>query len=312
MELETLSEQALQIIQSKGIGRRGFLKVCAAVAAAFGLQQSKVAEGVARALERTSGKPAVIWLEGQDCAGCTISFTGSLNPPAARILLDKISLRYHETVMAASGFVAEEAYHETLGEGGYLLVVEGSVPTADDRFCMVAGRPFREILEEAAENALAIICVGACASYGGIPAATISKGVGVREIVKGKPIINLPTCPVHPEHLVGTVLYFLATGQVPELDEEGRPKAYFGMNIHENCRRRAHFENGEFLTDWNDPAQKDWCLYEKGCKGPETYSDCAIRKWNDGINFCIDCGAGCMGCAEPGFYDEMSPLFSNE
>ena len=86
---------------------------------------------------------------------------------------------------------------------------------------------------------------------------------------------------------------------------------YFGESVHDNCRRRSYFETEDFLQDWNDPKQKNFCLIEKGCKGPDTYSDCPVRRWNDGLNFCIDCGAGCMGCAEPTFYSEMSPLYAD-
>jgi hydrogenase small subunit len=228
------------------------------------------------------------------------------------MILELISLRYHETIMAAAGYLAETTCEETIKEGGYVLIVEGSVPTADDRFCMIGGRPFREILEETAANATAIIAIGACATYGGIPGATVTRGVGVSEVVKGKPIINLPTCPVHSDHLAGTLLYYLTTKKVPDLDKLGRPKMYFGELIHDNCRRRSYFDNEMFLQDWNDPAQKNWCLYEKGCKGPDTYADCPVRRWNDGLNFCIDCGAGCMGCAEPDFYAGMTPLYTAE
>jgi hydrogenase small subunit len=309
LQQRSRAREALGTAEAHGINRRDFLKICGTTAAAFGLSRIAVVEGVAQALDAVGTKPPVIWLEGQDCAGCTVSFAGNLNPPATDILLEKISLRYHEAIMAASGHVAEQAYHDTVAAGGYILIVEGSVPTADDRFCTVGGRPFREILEEAAEHAAGIIAVGACATYGGIPAATPSQGVGMGDALPGKAVINLPTCPVHNDHLVGVILYYLATQQIPPLDDFGRPLAYFRTLIHDNCRRRGAYENDEFLQDWNDPAQKDWCLLLKGCKGPFTYSDCPARKWNDGINFCIDCGAGCMGCAEPGFYDEMSPLF---
>lgn len=297
-------------LEVRGISRREFLKYCAATAAALGLSELEFTTKVAQALEAASEKPPVIWLEGQDCAGCSISLTGALNPPAASIILDKISLRYHEAVMAASGHLSESVYHDTVIKGGYVLVVEGSIPSADDRFCMVGGRPFRAIVEEAAQKAAAIIAVGACATYGGIPAAGPTLGIGLNKALPGKTVINLPTCPVHTDHLVGTILYFLVTGKAPPLDKIGRPKAYFGQSIHDNCRRRSHFDEGQFLQDWNDPKQKEWCLFDKGCKGPDIYSDCAIRRWNDGINFCIDCGAGCQGCAEPGFYVRMTPLFS--
>jgi hydrogenase small subunit len=305
-------EKLVEAVESHGINRRDFLKYCAVTAASLGLPELEFTTRVAQAIESASKKPALIWLEGQDCAGCTISFTGILNPPASSIILDTISLRYHETVMAAAGHLAEKVYHDTVKQGGYVLIVEGSVPSADERFCMVGGRPFQKILEEAAPKAAAIIAVGACASYGGIPAATPSKGIGLNKALPGKRVINLPTCPVHADHLAGTVLYFLTTGKAPELDEWGRPMIYFGQSIHDNCRRRAHFDSERFLKDWNDPKQKDWCLFIKGCKGPVTYSDCPVRRWNDGINFCIDCGAPCQGCAEPGFYADMTPLYAAE
>jgi hydrogenase small subunit len=309
---EKLMNKPLDLIESHGISRRDFLRYSAVMAALFGISQFEFTSKIAQAIAFSSKKPPVIWLEGQDCAGCSISFTQILNPPASTIILDKISLRYHETVMAGAGHLAEKVYHDTVKEGGYVLVVEGSVPTADDRFCMVGGRPFKAILEEAANRAGAIIAVGACASYGGIPKATPSKGVGLDKALLGKAVINLPTCPVHPDHLAGTVLYFLTTGKVPPLDKIGRPLIYFSESIHDNCRRRAHFDANRFLEDWNNPEQKEWCLAKKGCKGPLANSDCPIRRWNDGINFCIDCGAPCMGCGEPEFYEDMSPLYTAE
>lgn len=307
-----IDKKILDYFDIRGVSRRDFLKYCAVTATLFGLSEVEFIKNVAHAMEGSSSKPPVIWLEGQDCAGCTISFTQILNPPASSIILDKISLRYHETVMASAGSLAEETYKETVKKGGYVLIVEGSVPSADDRFCMVGGKPFRAILNEAAKNAGVIIAVGACATYGGIPAATPSKGIGLNKALPDNKVINLPTCPVHPDHLAGTVLYFLTTGKVPELDDIGRPIMYFEETIHDNCRRRGHFDAGRFLKDWNDPKQKDWCLFEKGCKGPMTKSDCPVRRWNDGISFCLDCGGVCMGCSEPGFYAEMSPLYTAE
>jgi hydrogenase small subunit len=285
------------------------MKYCATTAAVLGLSEMEFVSKVSEVLASTSGKPPVVWLEGQDCAGCTISVANALYPPISAIVLDKISLRYHETLMAAAGAHAEKAREDTLKEGGYVLVVEGSIPTLDDRYCMVGGHSFAHVVKESAEKAAAIIAVGACAAYGGIPAATPTKGIGVGEFLK-KPVVNLPTCPVHTDHFVGTLVYYLVTKKIPALDEYGRPLAYYRSYVHDNCRRRAFFDEGLFLTDWNDPAQKEWCLYEKGCKGPDTYADCPIRRWNDGVNFCIDSGAPCQGCAEPTFYAEHSPLYS--
>ena len=294
------------------VTRRDFMKYCAATAAVLGLSELEFATKVSEVLAAARTKPPVVWLSGQDCAGCSISFAGSLYPSIADMLLGKVSLRYHEAIMAGSGHVAEGAYHEAIKDGGFVLCVEGSVPKADDRFCMVGGRPFRETVEEAGAKAAAIIAVGACATYGGIPAAGPTGAVGVNKIITNKPIINISTCPVHADHLTGTVLYYLTTNKLPPLDKNGRPTMYFGELVHDNCRRRSYFDNYMFLNDWNDPNQKNWCLYEKGCKGPDTYSDCPVRRWNDGLNFCIDCGAGCMGCSEPDFYAGMSPLYTAE
>jgi hydrogenase small subunit len=293
------------------ISRREFVKFCTATAATLDLAPIEFVTRLSNILAAVSKKPAVIWLEGQDCAGCTVSFAGSLNPPIASIILDKLSLRYHDTIMNASGHQAEEVFNATVNEGGYILAVEGSIPTIDDRFCMVGGRPFKEMITEASVNAAAIIAVGACASFGGIPSAGPTGSVGIGKIVKHKSIINLSNCPVQVDHFLGTILYYLTTGKILPLDEIGRPKVYFTETIHDNCRRRSYFEEGVVLTNWNDPKQKNCCLIEKGCKGPETYCDCSVRRWNDGQNYCIDCGAGCKGCAEPIFYLGMEPLFSH-
>jgi len=265
---------------------------------------------VAKAIEAAAKKPPVIWLEGQDCAGCSISFLSSEQPSAAELILDTLSLRYHEAVMAAAGHKAEHAMAETIKEGGYVLVVEGSIPATEDRFCMVGGRPFREILLECAAGAAAIVAVGSCAAFGGIPGDTVSQGKGVAHFVKDKPVINLPMCPVHPEHMVETIVYFLQNKAAPPLDKHGRPELFFSKTVHDLCERKKHFDNDEYLTDWNDPKQKDWCLGEKGCKGSDTYSDCPTRMYNGKLSYCIDAGCPCMGCAEPTFYAGNSPLYA--
>lgn len=317
-EGDILSKELERELKFHGISRRDFLKYCTATAAVLGLSEFEFTSGIVHALEKpTSGKPSVLWLEGQACAGCTISLTQSLNPPVSSIILDKISLRYHMTVMAAAGEVAENVRRETVKEGGYILIVEGAIPSVDDRFWMHGEISGRKMVEEAAKNAAAILAVGACSAFGGIPRACPSKGMSVSETLKkagiNKPVVNISTCPVHPDHLVGTILYVLVTGKAPELDSKGRPAMYFGeVSMHDNCRRRAHFDAGEFLKDWNDPKQKNWCLFEKGCKGPVSYIDCTVRRWNDGISFCLDCGGLCQACGEPVFYDKVTPLYSAE
>ena len=299
----------------RNISRRDFHKFCAGTASLLGLSEAAVPR-VAKALEGAAKKPPVIWLSGQDCAGCSISFINSSNPGTAELVLDTISLRYHEALMAAAGHVSEKALKDTIKEGGYVLVVEGSIPTIDPRFCQVAGNNFVDIVAEAAGNAAAVIAIGACATYGGIPGdcAPPGKGMGVGEamengLVPKKALINDPTCPAHPERIIGTVVYYLLYGKPPALDRVGRPVVFYDKLIHDNCERRGHFENGEFLTDWNSFEQRNWCMYLKGCKGPFTYSDCPKRRWSDGLNWCIGCSSVCQGCAEPAFYTGMSPLY---
>lgn len=289
------------LLTKKGLSRRSFLKLMTATTAALGLP-SFYAPRMAEAVEKAAGKPPVIWLEGQDCTGCTESVLASLNPGPAEIVLDMLSVRYHETVMAAAGEVAEDWLAQNIKEGGYLLVVEGSIPTADDRFLTIGGRPFRQILREAAAHAAAVVAIGACACYGGIPAAGPTGAKGVQDVIGGKPVINLPGCPVKPTWVLGTVMHYLLFNKVPPLDSNKRPLAYFGTLLHDNCPRRGHFEKGEFLTDWNDPDQKDFCLLLRGCKGPKTFTDCAQSWWNDGVNFCINASSPCAGCTQPEFY----------
>ncbi len=306
----------LDFILEKKLSRRDFLKYCAATAAAFGLADSMVPR-LAETLSTALSKPPVIWIEGGDCAGCSESFLANLNPGPAEIILDKISLRYHETIMNASGSLAESVLDATYKKGGYVLVVEGVIPTAENgRFCTIAGEPFTGITTRLASKAAAIIAVGSCAAYGGIPAANPqTKAVGVSAFFNGKlddKIINLPTCPLKPDHFVATVLYYLTEHKIPPRDRFLRPTAFYGTLVHNNCPRRAHYDAGQFRTDFNDPAQKDWCMFKRGCKGPYTYVDCPLKWWNDNANWCIGAGSPCSGCSQPEFYAGFTPLYAEQ
>ncbi|MDR3541497.1 MAG: hydrogenase small subunit [Desulfosporosinus sp.] len=303
------------LLTVKGVTRRDFMKLVAATTAALGLPELFVPQA-ASALEQALKKPPVIWLEGMDCTGCTESAIATLNPSPAELILDMLSIRYHETIMAGSGQTSEEAFQSALKEN-FVLVVEGACPAQEDRYCMVGGKPFRKTLIEAAQKAQAIIAIGSCASEGaGIPGACATGAVGVAQILRNeginKPVINLPCCPVKPTTLIGTLVYYLTYHKAPPLDSQNRPVAFYGTLLHDNCPRRGHFESGEFLTDWNDPVQKGYCLMLKGCKGPQTYTDCAQVWWNDNANFCINAGSPCSGCSEKSFYKEFSPLYAKQ
>jgi hydrogenase small subunit len=298
-------------LASHGISRRAFMKYCSSLAAVLALPP-RFAHQIAQALT-SNPKPGLVWLEFQDCAGNTESFLRSRNPSVADVVLDLVSVDYHETIMAAAGDAAEASKEATIAKGGHLVVVEGSIPTRDGGiYCTIAGKTARQHLEEAAEGAAAIISVGTCASYGGIPAADPNPtgAVSVAALVSGVPVINLPGCPANADNITATLAHFLTFGALPATDGEGRPLFAYGKRIHDNCERRAHFDAGQFVQEWGDEAhRKGWCLYKMGCKGPSTFHNCGALKWNEGTNWPIGIGHGCVGCSEPGFWDTMTPFY---
>jgi hydrogenase small subunit len=127
----------------------------------------------------------------------------------------------------------------------------------------------------------------------------------VSDLVKDKPIVNVPGCPPIPMVITAVLAQFLTFGQLPELDIHGRPVAFFGQTIHDRCYRRPFYEQGKFAETFDDEgARKGWCLFKLGCKGPITYNACATVKWNAGTSFPIESGHPCLGCSEPGFWDK--------
>jgi hydrogenase small subunit len=229
------------------------------------------------------------------------------------MLLDTINMRFHETIMVGTGKQAVFALDEAIQAGGYILVIEGSIPAADKRFANTAGRSAEELFVSAAGQAALILAVGACAAYGGIPAAGVTAGQGAAYFLNkyaiNKPLINLPGCPVHPAWFFDTVIDYLSHATIA-LDASQRPLKHFGEKVHKNCPRRWYFSRSKFLTDWNDPAQKNYCLLYKGCKGQHTFADCPVILWNEQTNFCMKNGAPCAGCTQPEFYNRFSPLYT--
>lgn len=303
-------ESGYQRLERKGVSRRDFLKMCTIACAALGLDLG-YAPQIAEAAAANLQKKPVIWMQGQGCTGCSESLLASLDPGPEQIILDLLSVRYHPNLMAASGDQAIQSLEECIAKGKYILVLEGSIPTADPRYCMVEGQPFIKQFEKAAAKAEAVIAVGSCACYGGIPRAGFTGAVGAQDVLKEVKVVNLPSCPVKPDRLVGLLLYYLSKNSLPKLDAHNRPEAFYGYTLHDSCFRRLHYEKGEFLADWNNPDTTDWCLYQKGCKGKETYSDCASSWWNDRVSYCGYAGSPCAGCSQPEYYDGYAPLFVN-
>jgi hydrogenase small subunit len=186
------------------------------------------------------------------------------------------------------------------------VIVDGSIPTGNAGYSTIAGHDNLTMLKEAAAGAAAIIALGTCAAFGGIPGAAPNPtgAVAVRDVVKDKPIINVPGCPPIPAVITGVLMQYLTFGKLPELDALGRPRSFYGQTIHDRCYRRPFYERGQFAEGFDDAGAKaGWCLYKLGCKGPTTYNACATVKWNNGTSFPIEAGHGCIGCSEPGFWD---------
>ncbi len=295
-----------EALRRQGVSRRGFMKFCATMASLMALPPSMIPT-IAEALEKAK-RPSVIWLSFQECTGCTESLTRSHSPTVEGLILDQISLDYHHTLQAASGTAAESAREEAMkaNEGKYLLIVDGSIPMGNPGFSTIAGISNHDMLMEAAKGAAAIVSVGTCAAYGGIPGANPNPtgAVPVSELVKDKPIINVPGCPPIPVVITGVLAHYLTFGSIPELDSVGRPKVFYGESIHDRCYRRPFYDKGLFAETFDDEgARQGWCLFKVGCKGPVTYNACATTKWNAGTSFPIQSGHGCIGCSEPGFWD---------
>ncbi len=294
-----------------GVDRRDFVKVCMMAAAALGLP---AATGVKWAEAAEAGlKPSVIWLHFQECTGCTESLLRTSHPGLDKLILDMVSLDYHETLFAAAGHQIEAALHDAVAKGGYVCVVEGAIPTKEDGiYCQIAGRTAIDILQEVGGNAAAVIAIGSCASWGGIPSADPNPtgAVGAQEILKDKTVINLPGCPSNPYNFLGVVLQFATMGTLPALDDEGRPLFAYGRTIHEHCPRRAHFDAGRFVRQFGDDGHNlGYCLFAMGCKGPETYANCSTLHFNEVPDaWPIGIGAPCFGCTTKGV-GFTKPLF---
>ena len=299
------------IALDRGVSRRAFLKFCALTASLLALPPGAAAI-LADSLSRARRLP-VVWLSFQECTGCTESLTRSSAPSIERLLFELISLDYSHLLQAAAGAAAEQAREESLAanHGRLLLVVDGSVPTALGGACStIAGEDNLSLLTRCLGAAEAVLAVGTCAAFGGLPAAAPNPtgAMGIAELmahglVPRRPLINLPGCPPIPEAMSAVLAHRVAFGRFPELDAQGRPVAFYGETVHDRCSRRGHYEAGRFAKTFDDAgARAGWCLLELGCKGPTTRNACSTLRWN-GVSNPVESGHPCLGCSEAGFWD---------
>ncbi|MDO8963081.1 MAG: hydrogenase small subunit [Coriobacteriia bacterium] len=297
-----------EALAARGVTRRDFMKYCGSVAALLGMSEM-YAPQIASAIESAKKLQPTLWMAQGLCTGCTESMAQVDSPDVPTIVLDLLSVNYWETVMAAAGKQAEENVKATIEAGGYVAIIEGSIMTAfEGNALRIAGKPGIDEVVKVCKSAVAVIAVGSCAVDGGWCAGEPNPGgaTGVQKFLKDQgiavPVVNVPTCPVNPEWIVALVVDLLLVGGldriVKGLDDKGRPKLIFGSTIHDNCPRRGHFENGEFVENIGNAEQeaKQWCLYKIGCKGPQTYTNCPSVRWNRRASWCVESGAPCIGC----------------
>ena len=296
--------------RGNGLNRRDFIRIAGGTLASLGMSGALTPK-LARALEKAAaGRPKIVWIHFASDTGCTESFIKSDHPSAGELVLDILSVDYHESIMAAAGKQADEVLAKAVAGKDYICVVEGGIPTVPGHG-MIGGREMLDIAKEVCGNATAVVAIGSCAVDGGVPAAkpNPSRILGVGEAL-GMKVVNLPCCPVNPEWLVGTVVYVLTMGKLPELDKKGRPLIFYGRKIHDNCPRRTHFDGGRFVEQFGSKEEAaGYCLYKMGCKGPEAWSECPKTRWNSKESWCIEIGSPCLGCSEDKWTDHFAPFY---
>ncbi len=287
--------------------RREFLELSGKLTALMGLGSSAVPP-ISRALEKLVSKSSpVLWLQGQSCSGCSVSLLNSENPGPVSLLTEYMTLLFHSTLSAATGHVAMDVVQKTIDKGGFILALEGSIPYSMPEACLIGHQPLTKLVLKAAANAEAVIAVGTCASFGGIPAAENNPtgAISLPDFFKkeniNKTVVCLPGCPSHPDWIVGTLAHLLKFG-LPPLDNMNRPKTFFSKLIHDQCPRFPDYERENFAKIFSD----DGCLFKLGCLGINTHADCTLRYWNSGTNSCIPAGAPCIGCASEDFASKSS------
>lgn len=286
------------------MNRRQFIKMAAALGAAFGLEG--VPDTVLAALKKIdpASVPKIIYLQGLSCTGCSISLLQATNPSPLALITEFSQLAFHADLSATTGQQALKMIDEYINgnNGEYFLAIEGAVPAKMPDACKIGHTYFSDYVRKGAETAAGIIAVGTCASFGGIPAAEGNQtgAVSVVDYLKNNNLspllITIPGCPVHPDWLWHTITHLVKIG-LPELTPNQSPKLFFGTNLHESCPRYHYFQQEIFARKIGEKG----CLFKIGCLGPETFSDCSTRGWNGGQSWCINANAPCIGCTTPAF-----------
>jgi hydrogenase small subunit len=283
----------------------------------------------------------VIWMTtGLGCDGDSVAMTSATNPSLEDIITQAIpgmpKVVVHTPVLAyENGAEFMQAWWDA--EAGkldpFVLIIEGSIPnenlSGEGHWAAMGvdpgtGQPITtsEWLDRLAPKAAAVVALGTCATYGGIPAMKNNPtgAMGVADHLgwswkskAGLPIVNIPGCPAQPDNTTETLLYLAmhlaGRAPVPELDEALRPAWLFGRTVREGCNRAGYTEQGNFATEYGDDPR---CLVKLGCKGPVVKCNVPVRGWVDGYGGCPNVGGICMACTMPGFPDKYMPFMDED
>jgi hydrogenase small subunit len=283
------------------------------------------------------GRPVnVLWMtSGLGCDGDSIAMTAATRPSLEDLLRGCFPrmppvIIYNPVFAYENGDEFMRAWFDAAAGKlePFVLVLEGSVPNdeinGEGHWATLGvapdtGEPISTCtwIDVLAPKADAVLAVGTCAAYGGIPAMRNNPtgAMGLRDYLGsdwlsrlGLPIINLPGCPVQPDNITETllciVLHLAGLGPPIELDEQGRPQRIFGRTAHESCDRAGLAEHGQFA----DSHGEGRCLVKLGCKGPVVKCNVPIRGWVNGVGGCPNVGGICMACTMPGFPDKYMPF----
>jgi len=260
------------------------------------------------AMESSSAKrPNLIWLHGASCSGCSTSFLNLEQVSVLDVLTKYTNLLFHPDISSATGYDVVKILEDAAkNKEKYIFVLEGSIPTIAPHACLMGEQPLTYWIDLLGKNAIASVAAGTCAAFGGITNMSEfqEKTVGPMPLLdyyaKNKiitPVVNLPNCPLKPEHLIYVLFHFIKMGKLPEMDEKNRPTRFYSKYIHERCIYYHDFQEKNFAKKIGD----DGCLKELGCHGPVTKNDCLVNGHNGNTNICIRAGHPCIGCAAEHF-----------
>jgi hydrogenase small subunit len=288
-------------------------------------------------------KVTAFWLSGMSCDGCSISALGATEPSVEELVtgalpgLPTLVLHHYATAMESGDHFTHAMQKAERGKLGtpYVIVYEGSI--ADENLT-VHGEPWAaegalplwapgderrrvptaEWLRRLAPGAAAVIAIGTCATWGGVPASAgnPTAAMSVMDFLGkdfrsafGLPVVNVPGCAPLGDNFTETVamllLFLNKQAPLPEFDELGRPAWLFADTVHRKCPRAGWYEEGTFAKEFGGKE----CLVEVGCWGPVVNCNITERGAVGHMGGCMVAGGVCIGCTMPGFPDKFTPFY---